>query len=463
MTDAAPSAPPAMGGLGAAAPGAPAPTTDSTASGDPTALTRSVAATEQLKAAQEALGAPATLANARGRGASSAPATAGNARGRGASPARVAAQDQLTAARDRATEQVSQLAQESPEAVRLAMDHVFRGSPLPAVPTPAASQPRTAPTNTAPAPAQTQPSPRPQSVRAVAQTVKQQIQTAPNSGISEKDKKAMSTRLARLVVRGGMTYESAVKEMDRALGKRKLNWQGAGDQMLGFDEETGELVTSIKLGMTDYQAASLEVERDRVYAATLKAQGDAQKARETQSRDLYRDREAFYKRIQGSFKNKEMGRQMAADADAAINALGLDIRAPGISAIVENATRTKAAWMENGWFPDRDAPRGVGLTPFILADAMGFKASDGDALAVANDQVISPLRVAASRSSARVNEQTLVGGVANAIGYGVPAQQATTILMQYLQSNPDVFAGATPQRIGAALAADYEELRRGRN
>jgi hypothetical protein len=114
--------------------------------------------------------------------------------------------------------------------------------------------------------------PRPQSVRAVAQSMSRQIQ-AP----TEKERKAIATRLARLMVYDNMSLEAATKEMDRAMGKKNTKTMEVGGRLVTIDQDTGDVLATVDFGPSaaDIFKAKNQLEVANAYSQGRGGQGGA--------------------------------------------------------------------------------------------------------------------------------------------------------------------------------------------
>lgn len=300
-------------------------------------------------------------------------------------------------------------------------------------------------------------------VRAAAQIVQSQIQIAPQAKvqISDDKRRAIATRLARLQLNGSLTSDQVMSEIDTQLGTRKpAHYVDLADRIVALDKQGNPMGSFLKGVSADTQlrvGATLQ-------AARMVAMSKIQEGQNKDARNLFKDREDLYTRVENSYGNKtpgskDEGRRAVARIDATVESLGLDIRSPGISAMIERAEGFRKGYIKRGWWqPSRNAADYQSLKPFVIADSLGLEPTSGDALKAANEVVISPLHFAAQGT--QIPEDLLVGGVVNAVGYGVPADEGAALLAGFVKDNPNAFANATPSSIGRALRAHYETLLR---
>ena len=252
-----------------------------------------------------------------------------------------------------------------------------------------------------------------------------------------------------------------MSEIDTQLGTRKpAHYVDLADRIVALDKQGNPMGSFLKGVSADTQlrvGATLQ-------AARMVAMSKIQEGQNKDARNLFKDREDLYTRVENSYGNKtpgskDEGRRAVARIDATVESLGLDIRSPGISAMIERAEGFRKGYIKRGWWqPSRNAADYQSLKPFVIADSLGLEPTSGDALKAANEVVISPLHFAAQGT--QIPEDLLVGGVVNAVGYGVPADEGAALLAGFVKDNPNAFANATPSSIGRALRAHYETLLR---
>lgn len=215
-------------------------------------------------------------------------------------------------------------------------------APAPAPRPPASATPPKKSVVIEPLPADTpRPAPRAQ-VAAIAERIVTPASAKAGSkgpkapSISAKEKRTLAHRLARLQIKGAITAGQAEEEIDRVLGRRKpAHTADLGDRVVFMDKDLNPLL-SLKKNASPESVISANA---AVAAARYKMLSKLAEKQGEDNRNLFKDRETWYSRIQSSEKDKSVGRQMVADIDAAVDDLGLDIYAPGVSSLVEEAAR----------------------------------------------------------------------------------------------------------------------------